>query len=124
MSAMFWRAVVAWQLLAAIGWWFVVMWGQQPTVLHWAALPYSLLLAGTAGVTSGLGLLDRRMIPLALGGALFLASDLILAFEQFRGTFNYAGDFVWLTYGPAQMLIVYSCFAADRVLNTTSARPS
>ncbi len=123
LSTKFWSAVAAWQFVAAVGWWFVVMWGQEPTVLHWAALPYSLLLAGTAGVTGGLALLDRRMIPLALGGALFLVSDLILAFEQFRGTFAHAGDFVWLTYGPAQMLIVYACFAADRVLNTSPARP-
>jgi len=124
MSGMFWSAVAAWQLIAAVGWWFVVMWGQQPSVLHWAALPYSLLLAGTAGITCGLGLLNRRLLPLAAGGALFLLSDLILAFEQFSGSFDYAGDFVWLTYGPAQMLIVYSCFAADEVLRKTSIRPA
>lgn len=112
----FWTAVGVWQLFALVGWWFIVMNGQEPTVLHWAALPYSMLLAGTAGVCSGLALIDKRFSPLALGGALFLISDLLLAFEQFRGSLGYAGDLVWLTYGPAQMLIVFSCFSADRIL--------
>jgi hypothetical protein len=43
-----------------------------------------------------------------LGGALFLISDLILAFRLFHGSFYMAGDAVWLTYGPGQMLIVFS----------------
>jgi hypothetical protein len=48
------------------------------------------------------------LAPLALGAALFLLSDLILAGELFRGWRRPGLDVVWLTYGPAQMLIVYS----------------
>ena len=56
---------------------------------------------------------DRRFVPLALGGALFLLSDLILAGDMFSGLyFPLIGDVIWLTYGPAQMLIVYSIGAA------------
>lgn len=48
-------------------------------------------------------------MPLAPGGALFLLSDLILAGDMFSGLFfPLIGDVVWLTYGPAQMLIIYS----------------
>lgn len=50
---------------------------------------------------------------LALGGALFLLSDLILAGDMFSDLFfRLIGDVVWLTYGPGQMLIVYSVGAA------------
>ena len=55
---------------------------------------------------------DSGFIPLALGAALFLLSDLILAGEMFSGlSFPLIGDAIWLTYGPAQMLIVYSVAA-------------
>jgi hypothetical protein len=106
----FWRPIIFWQLFALVGWYLVVFRGArgEPGLLVWAALPYSLLLAGFTGLASSLALAERRLIALALGGILFLVSDLILAFEMFRGTFPHASHAVWLTYGPAQMLIVYS----------------
>jgi hypothetical protein len=109
-------AIVAWQLVGIVGWYFVVMNGTENRDLVWPALPYSLLLAGTAGVTSGLALQERRLAWLALGAALFLASDLILAFGLFRGGFAYQTESVWLTYGPGQMLIVFSTISAALVL--------
>ncbi len=100
-------AWLAWLLIGALGWYFVVFRGQQATALHWAALPYALLLASTAGFATGLALQARTFIPLALGGALFLTSDLILAAQLFNGlSFFLIGSVVWLTYGPAQALIV------------------
>jgi hypothetical protein len=52
-------------------------------------------------------------VPLAIGAALFLLSDLILAGELFSGLkFPLIGDVIWLTYGPAQALIVYAAGAA------------
>ena len=100
-------AWLAWLLIGAVGWYFVVFRGQQATALHWAALPYALLLASTAGLATGLALQARTFIPLALGGALFLTSDLILAAQLFNGlSFALIGSVIWLTYGPAQALIV------------------
>ena len=100
-------AWLAWLLIGALGWYFVVFRGQQATALHWAALPYALLLASTAGFATGLALQARTFIPLALGGALFLTSDLILAAQLFNGlSFALIGSVIWLTYGPAQALIV------------------
>ncbi|HET6326421.1 MAG TPA: lysoplasmalogenase [Planctomycetaceae bacterium] len=115
--ARFWGPIVFWQLFALVGWYLVVFRGAKggPGVLVWAALPYSMLLAGLTGLASSLALADRRFILLALGGILFLASDLILAFEMFRGTFPHATHAVWLTYGPAQMLIVFSLGLIGRV---------
>ena len=111
-------AIVAWQLVGLVGWYFVVMQGSENRDLVWLALPYSLLLAGTAGVASGLALQEHRLAGLALGAALFLASDLILAFGLFRGDFAYQTECVWLTYGPGQMLIVFSTITAALVLAT------
>ncbi len=104
-----WGMLALWWLIGLAGWFFVVFRGQEPTIVHWVALPYALLLASTAGLGSGLAVQDRRFVPLAIGGALFLLSDLILAGDMFSGLyFPLIGDVVWLTYGPAQMLIVYS----------------
>jgi uncharacterized membrane protein YhhN len=115
-------AVVGWQLVGLAAWYAVVMLGTERRPLVWPALPYSLLLAGTAGVTAGLAIQERRLVPLALGAALFLASDLILAFELFRGPFAHDTECVWLTYGPGQMLIVFSTLAAAAVASAPRNR--
>ena len=114
-------AVLAWQLVGLVGWYFVAARGTEARALVWPALPYSLLLAGTAGITSGLARQDRRLLGPALGGALFLASDLILAFELFRGSFAYRTECVWLTYGPGQMLIVFSTIITPAISRQTTA---
>ena len=114
-----WGSLVVWLLIGALGWYFVVFRGQPATTVTWIALPYALLLASTAGLATGLALQDSRFVPLAIGAALFLLSDLILAGELFAGLdFPLIGDVVWLTYGPAQMLIVYSIGFAMARLST------
>lgn len=106
-------AWIAWCILAALLWYLIVFRGQAPTVTHWAALPYALLLSSTAGVGTGLALQESRLAPFAVGAALFLASDLILAAHTFAGRgFPLIQDAIWLTYGPGQMLIVYSICGA------------
>jgi len=105
-----------WQLFGVIGWYLIVMQGSENRDLVWPALPYSLLLAGTAGITTGLGLQSARLLGLAAGAALFLLSDLILAFELFRGHFAYDTEMVWLNYSPGQMLIVFAVLPAAAVL--------
>jgi hypothetical protein len=108
-AAVRWGAVAVWWLIGLVGWWLIVYRGQAITPLHWAALPYALLLASTTGFATGLAVQDPSFIPLALGAALFLLSDQILAGELFSGLhFHHLGDVIWLTYGPGQMLIVYS----------------
>ncbi len=107
-------AWLVWLILGLIGWYIAVYCGQAArSALHYAALPYALLLSSTAGVATGLALNSSLFIPLALGCALFLLSDLILAARMFNGAYFWLiDDVVWLTYGPAQMLIVYSIGAA------------
>jgi hypothetical protein len=108
-----WGALLAWLLVGVTCWYVVVFRGQKPTALHIAALPYTLLLCGAAGLGTGLALQSPAFVGLAVGTALFVSSDLILAARLFNNLHFYLiDDVVWLTYGPAQMLIVYSVSAA------------
>lgn len=102
--------VVIWWVIGAVGWWIAVWRGvTERTPMHMAALPYALLLSSTAGFATSMAVADARFIPLAVGAALFLLSDLLLAARLFRNVFfPLVDDVVWLTYGPAQMLIVFS----------------
>lgn len=117
-----WFSLVVWWAIGLGGWYFVVFRGQEPTVLHWAALPYALLLASTAGMATALAVQDRAFAPFAIGGALFLVSDLILAAELFNDAeFRLIGDVIWFTYGVGQMLIVMAAGAARRQVEVCRA---
>lgn len=106
-------ALIAWVIFGAAGWYFVVFKAQKPTALHWAALPYALLLSATAGLATGLALWNGVFVLMALGAALFLLSDLLLAAQLFNNLhFKLIGDAVWALYGPGQMLIVYAIHGA------------
>ena len=109
-------ALVAWWLVGALGWYFVVFRGSRATPLHWIILLYALLLSTTAGVATGLALQEPAFYPLAAGAALFLLSDTMIGGNWFN-QLDFPGihDLIWLTYGPAQMLIVYSAGTAIRL---------
>jgi hypothetical protein len=114
------RVWAVWLVVGLIGWYFAVFRGQKHTAVHWAALPYALLLASTAGVAASLAIQEAALWPMAVGAALFLVSDLILAARLFNGlSFPLIEDVIWLTYGPGQMFIVYS---AGSVLGALAAR--
>lgn len=107
-----WLALIGWLGISIMSWYVVVYRGQKPTALHYVALPYALLLAVTAGAATGLALQAPAFSLLAFGAALFLLSDLILAAQLFNGLrFYLISDVIWLTYGPGQMLIVYTLIA-------------
>jgi hypothetical protein len=113
--------LVLWLLIGLAGWYLVVFHGQRPTTVHWAAMPYALLLASVAGLFTGLALQSVTFVPPAVGAALFLGSDLILANQLFNGrSFRLVGDVIWLTYGPGQALIVTSVAAALHVAHLTA----
>lgn len=112
-------ALLLWWLLALAGWYFIVYRGAAVTRLHWLVLPYALLLATTAGAAFGLALQEPAFWPLVLGAALFLLSDMILGGEWFGELhLPLIHDIIWLTYGPGQMLIVYSIAIANNVVLT------
>ena len=102
-----WLPLIIWLLLGLVGWCVFIFPARKRNLLHYAALPYSLLLAGTAGIAWSLALVESAFLPGAIGAALFLLSDLLLGVQLFRNVkFRYIGDYVWLLYSPGQMLIV------------------
>ena len=106
-------ACVGWIIAGVTGWWLVVYRKSRRTKLGWVALLYTLLAAGTASLSTCLALQNANFVPAAVGAALFLLSDTILAAHFFGGfRFHLIHDVVWLIYGPAQMLIIFSVPAA------------
>jgi hypothetical protein len=118
----------------AVGLWYMVVYrGSEKSGLHYAALPYAILLASTAAIATAttLQVQDKILLDTSLativnvtvlnwwfpalmtiGATLFLISDLILATRLFNhARSRLIDDVVWLTYGPGQMLIVYSVIA-------------
>jgi len=111
-------AWVAWMTIGTAAWWAVVYRSSKGTRLVWAALVYTLLLAGMAAIATTLALQDSSFIPTAIGASLFVVSDTILAAVLFnRCRVHLIHDVIWLTYGPAQMLIVYGIAAAIRAVS-------
>lgn len=106
-KALWWLAILAWQVIGILIWVFIVNRSEQHLPLHIPALAYGALLAATAGVTSALAIQSRQFILAALGAMLFLFSDGVIAWEMFQGSTPLLRFLVWATYGPGQMLIVF-----------------
>jgi uncharacterized membrane protein YhhN len=101
-------------MLALAGWWALVRNPKLSPALNYGALAYALLLGSMSGLAAALAARDRRYTPVAIGAALFLTSDMILASRLFRDThFPQIGDVIWLTYISGQALIVAG-MAADQ----------
>jgi len=111
-------SLALWLAIGAIGWYVIAYLGatEKTSALVWPALAYTLLLASMAGLAMGLAIQDRRFTLLAVGGAFFFVSDLVLAIGMFRGNFKWQSELVWLLYGPGQMMIVFSTLAIGRIL--------
>jgi uncharacterized membrane protein YhhN len=105
-SQLFKALGIAWAVSLA-GWMALVRGSPAAKALKGGALAYALLLGSMSGMAAALATHDRRYTPAALGGALFFASDAILASELFRAAhFPGIGDVVWITYIAGQGLIV------------------
>ncbi|HRE49199.1 MAG TPA: lysoplasmalogenase [Aggregatilineales bacterium] len=110
--------LAVWLVIGVVAWYVIMFRGKTalPQVMRFAGLGYALLLTGMAGVAWSLAFSVPPFFPLAIGAALFVISDLIIAGQIFAGwRFPLIGDLIWLTYGPAQALIVLSVGTA-RVL--------
>jgi hypothetical protein len=114
-------ALAVYLAMAAVLWTLLVRSPSQPPALNAGTGVYSLLLAAMAAVAMALALQDGRFLLLALGGLLFVASDLILGNQIMRGTaWPYSGDVIWVTYTVAQAAIVYASAAALAALPAAS----
>ncbi len=115
-------ALLASWMAGALGWFVAARNPSKPDVLNHAALAYALLLASMSGLSAALAAHDARYLSLALGGALFFLSDLMLAGELFRDLFfPYIGDVIWLTYLTGQGMIVEALGAGRQAYEHTDA---
>jgi uncharacterized membrane protein YhhN len=108
-----WLSAAAWLVVVLVAWQVTVNAAEPPSPLRWPALGYALLLGGTAAAGPVLARERPRMVPVAVGAALFLLSDFLLAYQAFRGGFPFDTALCWATYGPGQMLIVTGWRAAE-----------
>ncbi|HVU87878.1 MAG TPA: lysoplasmalogenase [Pirellulales bacterium] len=118
-------ALFAWLVIATIGWYAIVYLApnEKTRPLVFPALPYSLLLAATAGFATGLAWQCRMFGLMAVGAALFFLSDMLLAIGLFRGSLPHSTEWVWLTYSPGQMLIVFGALAVCPLLAVEGVAP-
>lgn len=102
-----WPPVVAWQVVALVAWAAIALSTPRQAALRGPTLGYALLVAATPGAATVLWRRSPAFAALALGAALFLASDMLLAYQAFHGALAGLDELTWLCYGPGQMLIVY-----------------
>jgi uncharacterized membrane protein YhhN len=107
-------------LAAAILW---SLWPGIPAGLRWPVLAYVLCLASMAAQAAVVGLQargtsrQRAGALLALGGALFLASDAMLATNKFAGPLPLSGLWILCSYWLAQWCIASWLAPAHMPLN-------
>ncbi len=103
-GSLFW---VVYVLVSSFLW---VLFINNPTksrMLNIGSLIYAWLISVMAGAAGGLAIQDARFVPTAIGGALFLLSDLILGNRELRDNgWFLVHDVVWVLYITGQALIV------------------
>ena len=94
-------------LIASFIWFFFIHNPAKSTVLNLGSLLYGWLIAIMVGVAAALALQDSRFVLTALGGILFLISDMILGNCELRDrAWFLVHDVVWIIYIAGQALIV------------------
>jgi uncharacterized membrane protein YhhN len=98
---------VAFVIVAAFLWFFLIYNPAKSRVLNIGSLIYGGLIAVMAGTATALALSDPRFTPTAIGGVLFLISDIILGNRELRDNgWFLVHDVVWVLYITGQALIV------------------
>ncbi len=98
---------VVFVLAAAFLWFFLIYNPAKSRVLNIGSLLYGWLIAIMAGTATALALADPRFVPTAIGGVLFLISDIILGNRELRdNSWFLVHDVVWMLYITGQALIV------------------
>lgn len=106
--------ILAWQCVALAAWAAVALTSAAEPGLRVPTLLYTLLVAATPGFATALAVQQKKFVWLALGGALFLASDILLAWQLYHGSIRGIDELIWSCYGGGEMLIVYGAIFALR----------
>jgi uncharacterized membrane protein YhhN len=103
-ESILWAAFV---IVAALLWFFLIYNPAKSRVLNIGSLFYGWLIAIMAGTAAALALADPRFTLTAIGGVLFLISDIILGNRELRDNgWFLVHDVVWLLYITGQAFIV------------------
>ncbi len=98
---------VVFVIVAALLWFFLIYNPAKSRVLNLGSLFYGWLIAIMAGTATALALSDPRFTLTAIGGILFLISDIILGNRELRDNgWFLVHDVVWVLYITGQALIV------------------
>lgn len=98
---------VAFVIVAALLWFFLIYNPAKSRVLNIGSLFYGWLIAIMAGTATALALSNPRFTLTAIGGVLFLISDIILGNRELRDNgWFLVHDVVWVLYITGQALIV------------------
>jgi uncharacterized membrane protein YhhN len=98
---------VVFVIVAAFLWFFLIYNPTKSRVLNIGSLFYGWLIAIMAGTATALALSDPRFTLTAIGGVLFLISDIILGNRELRDNgWFLVHDVVWVIYIAGQALIV------------------
>jgi uncharacterized membrane protein YhhN len=104
---------VAFAVVAALLWFFLIYNPAKSRVLNIGSLFYGWLIAIMAGTATALALSDPRFTLTAIGGVLFLISDIILGNRELRDNgWFLVHDVVWVLYIAGQALIVLTTVVA------------
>jgi YhhN family len=94
-------------MIASVLWVALIYNPRQPRLLNVGSLIYAWLISVMAGTAAGLAIQDARFVWTAIGGVLFLISDVILGNRELRGRrWFLINDVVWIIYIAGQALIV------------------
>jgi hypothetical protein len=94
-------------IVASVLWVTLIYNPKQPRLLNVGSLIYAWLISVMAGTAAGLAIQDSRFLWTAIGGVLFLISDVILGNRELRGRrWFLINDVVWIIYIAGQALIV------------------
>lgn len=94
-------------MIASVLWVMLIYNPKQPRLLNVGSLIYAWLISIMAGTAVGLAIQDTRFAWTAIGGLLFLISDVILGNRELRGNkWFLINDVVWIIYIAGQALIV------------------
>jgi uncharacterized membrane protein YhhN len=103
-GSILWAAFV---VVAALLWYFLIYNPAKSRVLNIGSLFYGWLIAIMAGTATALALSDPRFTLTAIGGVLFLISDIILGNRELRDNgWFLVHDVVWVLYITGQAFIV------------------
>jgi len=109
-GSMFW---VVYVLASSFLWVLFITNPAKSRTLNLGSLIYAWLISVMAGTAGGLAIQDARFVPTAIGGALFLLSDLILGNRELRDNgWFLVHDVVWVIYIAGQALIVTTVLRA------------